>query len=151
MMYYQTDDRGFFIGEFEADESPLESGIYLIPRGGVTFPPPTAGTGQIARFIHGAWSLEADLRGTKYWVSNSEEHEITELGISLPPGATLSRPPKTPAELAAEASVAANKTIAQLQADIFPDLLDFIAGLPGAPAKVKAARDIVNTEKLKVK
>ena len=61
------------------------------------------------------------------------------------------KPPKTPAELEAEASAVAKKTIAEVRADIFPDLLDFVASLPSAPANIKAARDRVNAEKLKVR
>lgn len=72
--------------------------------------------------------------------------EIAAQNITVAP-----KLPKTPAQLDAEASAAAKKTIAQVRADIFPDLLDFVAGLPGAPANIKAARDRVNAEKLKVR
>lgn len=60
-------------------------------------------------------------------------------------------PVKSPEQIAAEESAAAKAVLAQIRADIFPDLLDFVAGLPGAPANIKAARDRVNAEKLKVK
>lgn len=81
---------------------------------------------------------------------NSDEvlAEITRQGIVVAP---YTAKVKSPAELEAEASAAAKKTIAQVRADIFPDLLDFVAGLPGAPANIKAARDRVNAEKLKVR
>lgn len=73
----------------------------------------------------------------------------------IPAGATLtieaSIPAKSQSDLDKEASAAAKKTIAQVQADIFPYLLNFVAGLPSAPANIKAARDLVNAEKAKVK
>lgn len=65
--------------------------------------------------------------------------------------AVVPKPPKTAPELEVEASTLAKSKIAEIRANIFPDLLDFVAGLPGAPAKIKAARDSVNTEKAKVK
>lgn len=44
------DENGFFIGESVADESPLESGVFLIPAGSVDFPPPVVPDGKRARF-----------------------------------------------------------------------------------------------------
>ena len=37
---YQCDRAGLLIGPTEADESPLEPGVYLIPAGAVATPPP---------------------------------------------------------------------------------------------------------------
>lgn len=81
---------------------------------------------------------------------NSDEvlAEITRQGMVVAP---YTAKVKTPAELEAEASTAAKKTIAQIRADIFPVLLDFVAALPGAPVAIKAARDTVNAEKVKVR
>lgn len=72
--------------------------------------------------------------------------EITAKGIVIAP-----KPTKTLAQLEAEASALAKKTIAQVRADVFPVLLDFVAALPGAPVAIKAARDTVNAEKVKVR
>lgn len=37
---YQGDEHGFFMGETTADESPLESGVWHIPRGAIEAQPP---------------------------------------------------------------------------------------------------------------
>lgn len=37
---YQTDNAGLYTGPTQADESPLEPGVYLLPAGAVDQPPP---------------------------------------------------------------------------------------------------------------
>lgn len=53
---YQTNARGEYVGEVQADESPLEPGVYLIPRGCVEQAPPAAPPGKIAVW-QGSWAL----------------------------------------------------------------------------------------------
>ena len=56
---YQCDQNGYYIGITEADESPLEPGVLLIPAGCVEVSPPTLDGGhQKARFIDGDWVVE---------------------------------------------------------------------------------------------
>lgn len=93
MKYYQTDEHGFLVGEFDADESPLEPGVYLIPRGGIADAPPIAGPDQAAKYEAGAWSLVPDHRGTVYWLGDRSRHEITERGIAPPADALQAEPP----------------------------------------------------------
>ena len=38
---YQTDHMGFYCGTTDADESPMEPGIYLMPAGAVEAAPPS--------------------------------------------------------------------------------------------------------------
>lgn len=38
---FQTDNAGHYAGQTEADESPMEPGVYLVPRGCITAAPPT--------------------------------------------------------------------------------------------------------------
>lgn len=40
MIAYQTNSAGLLAGTTEADESPLEPGVYLLPAGSVGTPPP---------------------------------------------------------------------------------------------------------------
>lgn len=54
---YQTDFDGFFTGPVEADPSPLEPGVWLIPAGAVEVEPPELGSGQRARWNGGAWDV----------------------------------------------------------------------------------------------
>lgn len=39
---YQIDTAGHFVGPVDADESPLEPGVYLIPAGCIQTPPPSS-------------------------------------------------------------------------------------------------------------
>lgn len=55
---YQTDANGYFVGPVEADPSPLEPGVWLIPGGAVEQEPPFFGEGQAARWKIGAWTVE---------------------------------------------------------------------------------------------
>lgn len=70
MDVYQTNRDGFFLGVTTADESPLEPGVFHIPSGCVTEPPPPVDEGQRARFAGGAWSVEA--------IPNDPEPETNE-------------------------------------------------------------------------
>ncbi len=51
-----------FLSQCEADESPLEPGVYLIPANATDMAPPTEGDNQKAVFDNGAWSLKDDYR-----------------------------------------------------------------------------------------
>lgn len=59
MNVYQTDESGIFVGITIADESPLEPGVYLIPRGCVQVAPPALSQGQRARWTGTDWTIEA--------------------------------------------------------------------------------------------
>jgi hypothetical protein len=54
---YQLDDAGFYIGPTVADLSPLETNVWLIPRGCVTVAPPKAPEGKIAQWDGRRWRL----------------------------------------------------------------------------------------------
>jgi hypothetical protein len=53
----QLDAAGYFVGATDADPSPLEQGVWIIPGGAVDATPPAIPQGQRARW-NGAWSLE---------------------------------------------------------------------------------------------
>ena len=53
---YQLNQNGEYTGETIAHESPLEPGIYLIPRGCVETAPPETNEGQVAVW-DGVWTL----------------------------------------------------------------------------------------------
>ena len=58
MIAYQYDRAGLYAGETEADESPLEPGVYLLPaRCTLTPPPADVPEGQWPRWNGAAWLL----------------------------------------------------------------------------------------------
>lgn len=58
MLVYQRDGAGLFVGVTEADESPLEPGVFLMPGGCVADAPPAFDDGQRARWVDEAWVIE---------------------------------------------------------------------------------------------
>jgi hypothetical protein len=58
MIVYQTDNQGFYLGPVQADESPLEAGVFLIPAGCVEEEPPTFSGNERPRWEGGRWVLE---------------------------------------------------------------------------------------------
>lgn len=59
MIGYQTNRDGYFVGLVEADESPLQPGVFVLPGGAVATEPPSFGPGSAARWIDGAWQIVA--------------------------------------------------------------------------------------------
>lgn len=53
----QLNAAGFFIGPTEADVSPLEPNVYLLPGGAIDVPPPDVPEGKAARWANG-WIFE---------------------------------------------------------------------------------------------
>ena len=54
----QLDAEGYFVGLTDADESPLEPGVWLIPAGAVDAPVPVVSSGFRARWNGGQFVLE---------------------------------------------------------------------------------------------
>lgn len=54
----QLDEDGYFVGTVQADVSPLEPDIYLIPEGCIEATPPTLGNNQKAKWSTPDWILE---------------------------------------------------------------------------------------------
>lgn len=57
MIYNYHPISGEYIGESEADESPLEPGVFLIPAFATTIEPPPAVEGKKRVFSNETWSL----------------------------------------------------------------------------------------------
>jgi hypothetical protein len=53
----QLDINGYFVGVTEADESPLESGVFLLPAGAIDVLPPVVPEGKRAKW-DGDWVFE---------------------------------------------------------------------------------------------
>lgn len=59
MNIYHYNSDGFLVGASEADESPLEPGVFLIPALATKAVPPNVAEGMRVRFDGDAWVVEA--------------------------------------------------------------------------------------------
>lgn len=55
MLVYQTNSQGIYVGTVLADESPLETGVWLVPAGCVETPPPAVQEGYLAMWHSNGW------------------------------------------------------------------------------------------------
>lgn len=75
-------------GITEAQESPLEQGVYLLPAHSTESAPPQAGEHQIAVYSDSGWALLDDHRGEIFYdTATRERREIKNLG-PVPDGLT---------------------------------------------------------------
>lgn len=89
---YQTSHLGLYVGPVEADESPLEPGVFLLPAGCVETPPPPAPEFKVACWISPDWHLLDYYEGlVVYNVQTREPKTIDQVG-PLPNGYTLKKP-----------------------------------------------------------
>lgn len=151
MKYFQTDEAGYLVGEFDADASPLEPGVFLIPGGGVTVEPPPMGAEQAARWNGSAWEIVPDLRGRVYWLADRSRHEIAARGVALPAGALDAEPPKSQAEIDAEQNAIAKAALREIDIASIRSMREWIAAQPTAPAVLKNHELAAQAERAKLK
>lgn len=131
-----------YTGASQADESPLEPGVYLIPAYATTAEPPKLQDGHVARYRpnDGLWEAVPDVRGTWY-SSDGKAVEIDDLDADVssltreaPPDGTCVLvggkwkpcPNKVAAvkKAATDAEVAAGMTEANRQIAVLQDAVD---------------------------
>jgi hypothetical protein len=90
---YQTNPQGLYVGPAEADESPLEPGVFMIPAGCVESPPPVHIPELKAACWNGkAWQLVDYFEGlVVYSMTTCEPLTLTGTG-AIPDGYTTLRP-----------------------------------------------------------
>lgn len=71
---------GEYIGQSEAQKSPLEENVYLIPANATDKQPLASKNGFAVCFKEGAWQYVKDDRGAIYYDENNREVKITSLG-----------------------------------------------------------------------
>lgn len=91
--YHQASQE--FLSASQADESPLEPGVFLIPANATAVQPPAHNQGQASVFNGSSWSIVDDYRGTIYYLLDGSRYEITELGIAPPVASSPAPPPPT--------------------------------------------------------
>jgi len=91
-IYHYSSVTHEFFTTSQADESPLEQGVFLIPSDATSVQPPSTGINQAAIFNGSAWLIVNDFRGTVYYMPDGSRHEITVLD-SVPPLESSPNPP----------------------------------------------------------
>ena len=74
---------GEYSGTSEADESPLEPGVYLIPAHATDQPVPTAKAGQAAVYLDGAWRLVPDYRRQSVCLIDADNYFLGLASVAL--------------------------------------------------------------------
>lgn len=57
-IHHYHPDTGLYLGAYQADESPLEPGVYLVPAHATENPPPPCEAGERAVWAGDAWRVE---------------------------------------------------------------------------------------------
>ena len=91
MIYNYSPVTGEYIGSEEAQFSPLEPDVILMPAHATEIEPPEVSGKKVAVFANGAWGVVKDLRGTHFWMPDYSMHYQNKLG-DLPDGATTVEP-----------------------------------------------------------
>lgn len=125
-IHHYNADNGEYLGEGQADESPLEPGVFLVPAHATATAPPAAQAGKVRAFEGGAW---------------------VQRDIPVPQGP----PVKTQAELDAEAAAAAKAAEMQIAIDALPALVAYVAAKADAPAEIKTKAAAMDAAKVTAK
>lgn len=86
---------GEYLGSANAQESPLEPGVFLVPAYATQQAPPAARVGFAACWRENAWAMVEDHRGERFWDASGAEVTVRELG-PLPEGLSASPPEPDP-------------------------------------------------------
>lgn len=113
-----------YLGEGQADESPLESGVFLIPAHATETAPPAEVAGKTRHFEAGAWSLR---------------------DIPPPPAP----PVKTPEEIAAEEAAAQAAREMEIALAALPAMLAYVGAKADAPVSIKTKAAELEAAKVK--
>ena len=84
---------GEYLGQGEAQKSPLEENVYLIPANATDKQPLASKKGYAVCFKEGTWQYVKDERGKTYYDANNNEVKITKLDQDI---SALSEAPKEP-------------------------------------------------------
>ncbi len=84
---------GEYLGQSEAQKSPLEESVYLIPANATDTQPLASKKGYAVCFKEGTWQYVKDERGKTYYDANNNEVKITKLDQDT---SALSEAPKEP-------------------------------------------------------
>lgn len=117
-----------YLYPYDAQESPLEPGVFITPTDSTDVEPPAPSNGSAYTFNGIDWDTVEDHRGELYWLAYNDVHTMTALG-PFPVGALLENPPAPPLTEAEQRAIATTtKTemvaTATLQIAILTDATD---------------------------
>jgi hypothetical protein len=99
-VYLFSDVDGEYKGEYLAQESPLDLGVFITPVYSTDVAPPVTANNEVAVFVSNAWRITPDFRGrTIYNKITGAAHDVTEFG-TIPSGFSFVPAPPTLSESA---------------------------------------------------
>ena len=78
-IYHYHPATGVLLYASDADQSPLEENVFLIPANATDIEPPVAHANQVPVFSAGAWMLEPDFRGQTWFNTASGQPEMVSV------------------------------------------------------------------------
>jgi hypothetical protein len=94
-IYHYHPEYKIYLGSSDADESPLEPGVFLIPAHATELEPPEYSEGKVPVFNESSWTIIDDCRGTYYSIETQEEIQHQN-PLNPPENATKQQPLKIP-------------------------------------------------------
>jgi hypothetical protein len=94
-IYHYHPEYKIYLGSSDADPSPLEPGVFLIPAYATELGPPTCTECKVPVFNGTSWDIADDCRGTYYSTTTQEEIKHTD-PLTSPENATKEQPPEVP-------------------------------------------------------
>ena len=92
-IYNYHPDYKYFYSQSEADESPLEPGVFLIPSHATDIEPPTCESNQIQIFNETSWDIIEDRRGI-YYSTETQQIIVNYNPLEAPNNTTKEEPPE---------------------------------------------------------
>lgn len=135
---YLFNEKGFYIGQSVAQESPLEPGKYLKPINS-TEVAPTLAVKKMPKFSAGKWELVDNLVGERFWLENGGEYAIKEIGETFPSAALFTPPPAALAALRNDTEVSAFQAKAALARFNMYETVVALMGNPQTPFEMRLA------------
>jgi len=111
-VYIYDEITGEHVGQYEAQESPLEPGKFITPEASTDIQPLPAKSGFAVCFNAGIWEYKTDTRGI-WFKSNGDVVEVGSLDTVIDVDWSRNKPPPTTAELKQEKRLEINTAFEQ--------------------------------------
>jgi hypothetical protein len=99
-IFHYHDETKEFLMSSEARPDPID-GNDMLPRNAVFTTPPPVAANAVATWDGTGWNIEADYRGSEYWMADGTRHVIAAIGEVIPQDGMNAPPPPTVEEVTA--------------------------------------------------